>query len=97
MAGLAASPASFARSLAYLQIDLTDADFRKHLVIGARAARRGIEALIRDAMTAGELAATVDPSRLARTVEAIISGSLLTWAASPAAARWSAAVVCSRA
>ena len=42
MAGMAASPASFARNLAYLQIDLTDTDFRKHLVIGARATRRGL-------------------------------------------------------
>lgn len=80
MAGLAASPASFARSLAYLQIDLTDADFRKHLVVGARATRRGLEQLIRDAVEKGELVASVDPARLARTVEAIIGGSLLTWA-----------------
>lgn len=80
MAGLAASPAAFARSLAYLQIDLTDADFRKHLAVGARAARQGIEALIVDAVAAGELIDTVDPARLARTVEATVSGSLLTWA-----------------
>jgi len=80
MAGLAASPAAFARSLAYLQIDLTDTDFRKHLASGARATRAGLEALLRDAIKAGELIPTVNAARLARTVEAIIGGSLLTWA-----------------
>ena len=90
MAGMAASPASFARNLAYLQIDLTDADFRKHLVIGARATRRGLEAVIRDAIKAGELVASTDAARLARTVEAMIGGSLLTWAhyRQGAAAAW---------
>ena len=37
MAGMAASPAAVARNLAYLQIDLTDPDFRRHLVKQARA------------------------------------------------------------
>src|SRR5262245_56815086 len=33
---MAASPAALARSLSYLQIDLTDPDFRKHLHAQAR-------------------------------------------------------------
>ena len=37
MAGKEASPAALASNLAYLQIDLTDPDFRRHLVKQARA------------------------------------------------------------
>lgn len=80
MSDLAASPAAFARSLSYLQIDLTDPDFRRHLVAQARATRAGLRRLIAEAVAAGELARGTDPTALARTVEAIISGSLMTWA-----------------
>ena len=41
MAHLAESPAALARNLAYLQIDLADADFRAHLRTQWRATRRG--------------------------------------------------------
>ena len=80
VAGMAESPAAMARSLAYLQIDLTDAEFRTHLLAQARATRRGIERLLRSAVEAGELSATADARRLAVTVETVISGSMLTWA-----------------
>jgi AcrR family transcriptional regulator len=79
-AGLAESPAALARSLAYLQIDLTDPDFRAHLVAQARATRAGLRRLVDAAVRAGELVPEVRASRLARTLEAVISGSLLTWA-----------------
>jgi AcrR family transcriptional regulator len=80
MAHLAESPAALARNLAYLQIDLTDPDFRKPLAVQARATRAGLEALIEAAIAAGELVRTTDPKALARTVEAILSGSMMTWA-----------------
>jgi AcrR family transcriptional regulator len=80
MSGIAASPAAFARSLAYLQIDLTDADFRKHLVKQAKATRAGVQRLIQAAIHARELVREVDPARLARTIEAVLGGSLLSWA-----------------
>ena len=80
MAGMATSPGAFARNLAYLQIDLTDPDFRKHLVKHARATRTGLRRLIENASARGELLPDVAPARLARTLEAIISGSMLTWA-----------------
>jgi len=80
MADLASSPEALARNLAYLHIDLTDPAFRRHLVKHARAARREIEALVRKAVAAGEFRAQVDPRQLARTIEAIVSGSLMTWA-----------------
>ena len=80
MADLAATPEALSRNLAYLQIDLTDPEFRAHLLANARATRREIEALLRSAVAAGELKRDVDARRLARTIEAVISGSLMTWA-----------------
>jgi AcrR family transcriptional regulator len=80
MSQLAVSPAAFARNLAYLQIDLTDADFRRHLVAHARATRAGLQQLVEEAVRAGELARTTEAAGLARTIEAIVSGSMMTWA-----------------
>jgi len=80
MANLASSPDALSRNLAYLQIDLTDEDFRARLLANARATRREIQSLLRSAILAGELQKNVDPRRLAQTVEAIISGSLMSWA-----------------
>src|SRR5215204_3434205 len=68
MAGLAATPEALSRNLAYLQIDLTDPDFRAHLVANARATRRQIEALLRSAAREGALKADVDTRRLAKIV-----------------------------
>jgi len=80
MAGLASTPDALSRNLAYLQIDLTDDAFRANLLANARATRREIESLLRSAVQAGELNKDVDPRRLARTVETIVSGSLMSWA-----------------
>ena len=79
MAQLAASPAALARNLAYLQIDLTDEGFRKHLAKQARATRAGLEALMREAVRMKELRKGTDARALARTVEAILSGSMMSW------------------
>jgi AcrR family transcriptional regulator len=80
MADLAITPEALSRNLAYLQIDLTDPEFRAHLLANARATRREIEALLRAAIAEGEIRPGVDVRRLARTVETMISGSLMTWA-----------------
>jgi AcrR family transcriptional regulator len=80
MAGLAPTPVALARNLAYLQIDLADADFRVHLAAQARATRVGIESLLREAVAAGELRSETEARALARVVETALSGSLLTWA-----------------
>ena len=90
MAGMASSPAALARNFAYLQIDLTDPDFRVHLAKGARATRDWFRQLIQSAVDAGERQAGVDPARLARTIEAVVGGSLLSWAfyEDGSAARW---------
>ena len=80
MAGLAPTPEALLRNLAYLQLDLTDAAMRGHLVENARATRLEIEALLGAAVVGGELRRGVDVRSLARTVETVISGSLMSWA-----------------
>lgn len=81
MADLAPTPDALLRNLAYLQGDLADDVLRGHLVENARATRREIVALLEAAIGHGELQRGVDAEALARTVETVISGSLMTWAA----------------
>ena len=90
MAELASTPDALSRNLAYLQIDLTDDAFRAHLLANARATLREIESLLRSAIDTGELRKDLDPRRLARAIEAIIGGSLMSWAChrQGAAAAW---------
>jgi AcrR family transcriptional regulator len=90
MAQLAQSPAALARNLAYLQIDLADPDFREQLAVQAKLTRAGLTDLLSAAVAAGELKRGTDAAALARTVEAIVSGSLMTWAfyADGPADRW---------
>lgn len=80
MANLASSPEALARNIAYLQIDLADADFRQHLSKQALATRDELRKLIRAAIDAGELTRDTNAAQLARTVEAIITGSMMSWA-----------------
>jgi TetR/AcrR family transcriptional regulator, acrAB operon repressor len=80
MADLAPTPESLLRNLAYLQCDLADDVLRRHLVDNARATRREIQSLLKAAMERGELRRTVDVRTLARTVETVIGGSLMSWA-----------------
>ena len=80
MAGMAVTPASLLRSFAYLQADLADPDIRRHLVAQSRAVRRELTALLEEAASRGELAHGTDVGSLARNIEALISGALLTWA-----------------
>jgi hypothetical protein len=80
MASLASSPAALARNFAYLQIDLTDPDFRKHLSKQALATRVELRKLVREAIAAGELVPDANATQLARTIEAIVSGSMMSWA-----------------
>lgn len=79
-ADLAASPEAFARNLAYLTADLTDPELRAHLARQSQATRSEIEALLTDAVERGELRGSTNVKRLARTIEAVIGGSMITWA-----------------
>ena len=80
MADLAPTPDALLRNLAYLQNDLADEVLRAHLVENARASRREIEALLDAAIAAGELRREADVRSLARTVETVIGGALMSWA-----------------
>ena len=80
MAGLASSPDAVARNLAYLHIDLTDAEFRVPLVQNAVATRRHLERLVKAAVAAGEVRSETRPAVLARLFDTVVSGSLMTWA-----------------
>jgi AcrR family transcriptional regulator len=80
MADLAPTPAALLRNLAYLQTDLADDVLRRHLVENARATRREIAATLDAAVAAGELRRDVDVDALARTVETVIGGALMSWA-----------------
>jgi AcrR family transcriptional regulator len=80
MAALAPTPDALLRNLAYLQLDLTDEVLRGHLVDAARATRREMEALLQAAVGARELRPGVDVRGLARLIESVIGGSLMSWA-----------------
>ena len=80
MADLAPTPEALLRNLAYLQGDLTDEVLRGHLVENARASRKEIESLLKAAVATGELRREVNVRSLARTVETVVGGSLMSWA-----------------
>jgi AcrR family transcriptional regulator len=90
MADLAPTPDALLRNLAYLQGDLADEALRGHLVENARAALRELEVLLRAAIASRELDRGTDVGVLARTLEVVISGSLMAWATyqEGAAADW---------
>ncbi|HEX9187873.1 MAG TPA: TetR family transcriptional regulator [Vicinamibacteria bacterium] len=73
------TPEGTANTLAFLQTDLGDPDFHRHALAASEGMRRGIRALVRDAIGAGELVRG-DASRLASALHAALSGSLLAWA-----------------
>jgi AcrR family transcriptional regulator len=80
VAGLAPSPAALARNLAYLQLDLTDRHLYPPLLKQARATRDAYRTFAADAVRAGELAAGSDADAVARLVDTVVNGSLMTWA-----------------
>jgi AcrR family transcriptional regulator len=79
MSVMGETPEAIAHSLAFLQIDLTDAAFLAHARSASAGFHAGISALVRDAIAAGELR-KCDPPRLARALQATLNGSLLDWA-----------------
>ena len=79
MALMGTTPAAIANNLAFLHLDLADADFHRHALAAARGMHAGIRALVKDAMAARELRRG-DPDRLASALQAVLNGSLLNWA-----------------
>jgi AcrR family transcriptional regulator len=73
------TPEALANNLAFLQVDLADAEFHAEAVAHFTALREHVEALLRDAIDAGELE-RVEVARLAETVVTAYNGALITWA-----------------
>jgi AcrR family transcriptional regulator len=76
----ASTPEAMANGLAYLQIDLTDPDFRAITLAQFRALRHETKRLLDEALKAGELRAGCDTAALARLIQHINGGAMLSWA-----------------
>ncbi|MFG1703055.1 TetR/AcrR family transcriptional regulator [Nonomuraea sp. M3C6] len=76
----ASTPEELANSLGFLQLDLTDPEFRAHAAAHARRTRDEIAALLAEAVAAGELAGGTEVGRLARAVQVTYNGVLILWA-----------------
>ena len=73
------TPEALANNLTFFQVDLSDPEVHRLTLTKARAIRQEIRALIRDAISAGDLM-PCDADRLARALQATMNGSLLQWA-----------------
>ena len=78
-ARLARTPDELANHLAFLQMDLTDPEFRDVTRSQMRRQEEVVVGLLRAATARGELA-DVDVSSLARALMTAVNGSLLRWA-----------------
>lgn len=77
--GFAATPESMANFLAYLQIDLSDPEFRAVLLQQFVTTRDETKKLLDEAIAARELKAC-DTAALARLVQQVNGGAMLDWA-----------------
>ena len=73
------TPEALANSLAFLEIDLTDPDFHRLALENSRHMLEGYRKLLDEAVSAGELV-RCPTARLARALNALASGSMLSWA-----------------
>ncbi len=79
MARHTTSPEELANHLAFLQIDVSDPDFRKPMFEMSQKTIAGYTALLDDAVRAKELR-PCDTAALSRTINAVTGGSLIGWA-----------------
>jgi len=79
LSGFAATPESMANFLAYLQIDLSDPEFRAVLLVQFATTRDEIKKLLDEAVAARELK-PCDTAALARLVQQVNGGAMLDWA-----------------
>jgi len=77
--GFAATPESMANFLAYLQIDLTDPEFRAVLLVQFVTMRDQTKRLLDNAVAARELK-PCNTAELARLVQQVNGGAMLDWA-----------------
>ena len=73
------TPETLANSIAFLQLDLADPEFRAETLAFFAGLREQVEALLREAAARGELA-VADPAALASTLVTTYNGALITWA-----------------
>lgn len=73
------SPEELANGLAFLQMDISDREFRKYALESFEKTVSGYRALLDDAMKAKELK-PCDTQKLAHAVAAVSGGSLIAWA-----------------
>ncbi|MEV0387389.1 TetR/AcrR family transcriptional regulator [Nonomuraea sp. NPDC050643] len=74
------TPEELAGSLGFLQLDLTDPEFRANAAEHAHRTRDEIAGLLADAVAAGELAGDTEPGPLAGAVQVAYNGTLILWA-----------------
>jgi AcrR family transcriptional regulator len=79
MTALCETPETMANNLAFLELDLTDPDFHRLALEGARATLAQYRALLKEAVQAGEIV-RCDTTRVARALSAMCGGSMLSWA-----------------
>src|SRR6202522_4887596 len=77
--GFAAAPESMSNFLAYLQIDLSDPEFRAVLLVQFATMRDETKKLLDDAVATRELK-PCDTGELARLVQQVNGGAMLDWA-----------------
>jgi AcrR family transcriptional regulator len=80
MAQMAKTPGALARNLAYLTVDISDPELRKHLLVQSRATRAALHEILDEAVRSRELRRNTDTAKLARTLETVIGGALFSWA-----------------
>jgi AcrR family transcriptional regulator len=68
-----------ANSLAFLQMDVSDPEYHPHMLVLSQRTEAGYQRLLDEAVAAGELV-RCDTLRLARALNAIAGGSLISWA-----------------
>jgi AcrR family transcriptional regulator len=79
MADLAPTPDVLANHLSFFQLDLVDPEFHKHALAHARDTLGFLKATLDDAIRKRELS-PCDTTRLARTIQGTVGGSLMQWA-----------------
>lgn len=80
MAQLAPTPEGLTRNLAYLVNDISDPTLRKHLLVQSRATRAGLKSLLDRAVKSRELKPRTDTASLAKIIETVLGGALISWA-----------------
>ena len=79
LAGPVREREAMANHLAFLQMDLSDPEFNRHARDHAHALRGEVEALLEEAARVGELVPLEETGRLARAVQEMFNGTLVTW------------------